>query len=138
MTDFPNPVFSPRRAALLAHVPAGATVVGGASDFSEQLADAVTAAAPGTPEGSPEREFAERWGRGEDLSSFDDELRAYYDALVRRLRTQDGFDDYVRLAEARRARVRTMPISESPLLFATTDVPPGTREMRTDGTVAEV
>jgi hypothetical protein len=52
------------------------------------------------------------------------------------LRTQAGFDDYVRLAEARRDRVRTMPIFESPLLFA--HVPSRAREMRPDGTVVEV
>jgi hypothetical protein len=34
--------------------------------------------------------------------------------------------------------VHPMPIFESPLLFARTDVPPGTREMRADGTVLEV
>jgi hypothetical protein len=138
MTDFANPVFSPRRAALLAHVPATARVTGGGSDFSERMGEAIAAAAPGTPEGSPEREFAARWARGEDFTPFGDELRAYYAAVVARLTTQAGYDDYVRLAESRRARVRTMPIFESPLLFATTDVPPGTREMRTDGTVAEV
>jgi hypothetical protein len=138
MTDFPNPVISPRRAALLAHVPADATVLHGASDFSERMAEAITTAAPGTPAGSPEREFTERWERGEDLSSFDDELQAYYSAVSARLRRQQGFDDYVRLAESRREHVRAMPVFESPLLFATTDVPRRTRAMRTDGSVAEV
>jgi hypothetical protein len=136
MTDFPNPVFSERRAALLAHVPPTATVAHG--DFSRQLADRITAAAPATPEGSPEREFAARWARGDDLSSFDDELDAYYAAVGARLRTQDGFDACVRLAESRRASVRGMPISETPLLFVTTDVPRARREMRADATVPEV
>ena len=138
MTDFPNPVFSARRAALLAHVPPTATVVDGAGDFSERMAEGITAAAPATPEGSPEREFAARWARGEDLSSFDDELRAYYAAVGAPLRTQAGFDAYVRLAESRRASVRGMPIAETPLLFVTTDVPRAPREMRADATVAEV
>ena len=44
----------------------------------------------------------------------------------------------VRLAEARRDRVRLMPIFESPLLFARTNVPSRAREMRPDGTVVEV
>jgi hypothetical protein len=137
MTDFPNPIFSPRRAALLAHVPAQAVVVGGASDFSERMGDAIAAAAAGTPQGSPEREFAARWARGDDLSSFDGELRAYYDAVTEQLGTQAGFDDYVRLAEARRDRVRAMPIFESPLLFAHSDIPQGPRAMAADGTVRE-
>jgi hypothetical protein len=138
MTDFPNPVFSPRRAALMAHVPATARVTGGTSEFSDRMGEAITAAAPQTPGGSPEREFAERWARGEDLASFGAELQAYYAAVTGRLTTQAGYDDYVRLAESRRARVHPMPIFESPLLFARTDVPPGTREMRADGTVLEV
>jgi hypothetical protein len=138
MTDFPNPVFSPRRAALLAHVPATATVTGGASGFSDETGNAIAAAAPGTPEGSPEREFADRWARGDDFPSFGRELQAYYAAVTARLRTQAGYDDYVRLAESRRERVRQMPIFESPLLFARTNVPPRAREMRADGTVVEV
>lgn len=138
MTDFPNPVFSRRRASLLAHVPARATVIDGSSSFSEEMGDAIAAAAPTTSGGSPEREFAARWNRGDDVDSFGDELRAYYDAIGARLRTQAGFDDYVRLAEARRDRVRAMPIFESPLLFARTNVPSRAREMRPDGTVVEV
>ena len=55
-----------------------------------------------------------RWSRGEDVDSFGAELQAYYAAVTARLRTQAGFDDYVRLAEARRDRVRLMPIFESP------------------------
>jgi hypothetical protein len=138
MTDFPNPIFSQRRASLLAHVPAKAVVNGSASAFSQQMGDAIAAAAPGTRDGSPEREFAERWARGDDITSFGDELQAYYAAVTARLRTQEGYDSYVRLAESRRARVRPMPIFESPLLFARTDIPPGDRQMRADGTVVEV
>jgi hypothetical protein len=138
MTDFPNPVFSLRRAALLAHVPAQATVTNGASTFSDEMGDAIAAAAPATPQGSPEREFAARWDVGADVDAFGADLQAYYAAVTARLRTQAGFDDYVRLAEARRDRVRLMPIFESPLLFARTDVPKRAREMRADGTVVEV
>ena len=138
MTDFPNPVFSLRRAALLAHVPARARVTDSASTFSDEMGDAIAAAAPATSEGSPEREFAVRWSRGADVDSFGAELQAYYAAVTARLRTQAGFDDYARLAEARRDRVRLMPISESPLLFARTNVPSRAREMRADGTVVEV
>ena len=138
MTDFANPIFSERRAALLAHVPARATVTGGTSSFSGEMGDAITAAAPGTPDGSPEREFAQRWARGEDLASFERELQAYYAAVTDRLQTQGGFDDYQRLAESRRARVRRMRIFESPLLFAETDISRRNRRMRTDGTVEEV
>src|SRR4051794_39241356 len=68
MTDFPNPVFSERRAALLAHVPPRAVVTAGASTFSEEFAEAITKAAVDTAENSPEREFAARWALGEDFA----------------------------------------------------------------------
>ncbi|SNS20998.1 hypothetical protein SAMN06893096_102516 [Geodermatophilus pulveris] len=135
MVDFPNPVFSPRRAALLAHVPPRARISDGSSDLPDAMADAILAAAPDTPAGSPEREFAELW---DDVASLGDRLRAYYAAVTGRLGSPTGFDDYVRLADSRRRRVRQMPVSESSLLFARTNVPPRERRMTADGTVVEV
>jgi hypothetical protein len=137
MTDFPNPVFSDRRAALLAHVPATATVSNRASAFSQEMADAVLAAAATSAPDSPEREFADRWNVGEDFAGpFNQLLNAYYGALTERLETQDGFDDYFRLAESRRNRVRAMPIFENQLLFARTNIAPTEqRAMKQDGSV---
>jgi hypothetical protein len=112
---------------------------GGASTFSQEMADAIVAAAEASPEGSPEREFAERWGAGEDFEAeFDRLLGAYYDAVERRLETQEGFDAYFELAESRRRRgIAEMPIfGENALLFAHTNVAPGARSMRADGSVA--
>lgn len=140
MVDFPNPIFSRRRESLLGHVPASATLEGGASDFSEQMAEAILAAASGTPEGSPEREFAERWNVGEDFADpFDALLGAYFAAVGERLATQEGFDDYVRVAESRRRRAkREMPIIEFPLLFPSTNIADAERAIRADGTVVEI
>jgi hypothetical protein len=135
MVDFANPVFSERRAALLAHVPATATI---SDAFSAQLADAIVAAAAATPEGSPQREFAGLWAAGDGWrAAFDALLGAYYAAVAAALTRQEGFDAYVRLAESRRDRVRRLPIFESPLLFARTNIPRGRRFMRADGTVAD-
>jgi len=136
MTDFPNPVFSTRRASLLAHVPGVATVTQGQSGFSQEMADAILGAAPGTPDGSPEREFAERWEAGEEWRvQFGLLLADYYRAVGEGLRNQERFDDYFVLAESRRERVRGMPISENPLLFARSDAPLTTRAMAADGSV---
>src|SRR4051794_29803485 len=55
MVDFPTPVFSDRRAALLSHVPTSARIVGGQSDYAQQTADAIIAAADQTDTNSPER-----------------------------------------------------------------------------------
>ncbi len=145
MTDFPNPVFSALRASLLRHVPASATLTGGTSDFSQRMADTIVAAAEGTEPGSAEREFAERWQTGDGWrEAFGASLTAYYAAVTKRLGGQEGLDDVIRLAESRRDHVRgggphpRMPISESPLLFARTNVPSGERVMRPNATIAEV
>lgn len=138
MTDFPNPIFSARRAALMEYVPAAAPLGAGPSTFSEEMGEAIVAAAPSTPGGSPEREFAERWAVGEDFKApFDALLTAYYSAVTERLNAQDGYDAYFRLAESRRERVEaTMPIAESPLLFARAREPAGPLTMLPDASVA--
>ncbi len=137
MTDFPNPIFSPRRAALLKHVPSTARITDGQSGFSQAVAEAILAASERSEPGSPEREFGERWAVGEAWKDeFNRLLSDYYDAVTQRLQSQEGFNAYCRLAQSRRDRVREMPIFESPLLFAQTNIPPGERAMRADGTVA--
>jgi hypothetical protein len=137
MVDFPNPIFSERRASLLEHVPKSATVKNGKSTFSKRMADAILEAAKGSAEDSPEREFAKRWKAGTRFApSFNRELRRYFNAVKRRLKTQPGFDDYWRLADRRRAEARENPVfAEFALLFPKSDVPRPARRMRADGTV---
>jgi len=139
MTDFPNPIFSERREALLAHVPGTAKISGGASTFSEELAAAILAAADASRQGSPEREFAELWSHGDDfVIPYSTLLKHYYEAVTAQLETQEGFDAYYRLAESRRARAMKVPIfGEFALLFARSNVRPVKRAMRRDGTVEE-
>jgi hypothetical protein len=138
MTDFPNPVFSTRRAALVRHVPATANIQDGQSRFSVDMAEAILAAAEGSAAHSPEREFAERWAAGEAWwEEFGQLLSDYYRAVGRQLTIQEGFDAYYRLAESRRDQVRSLPILESPLLFARTNIPSARRVMRRDGTVTD-
>lgn len=137
MTDFANPVFSARRRSLLRHVPASATITGGQSEFSEEMAGAIVAAAADSPPGSPEREFEERWATGDAWrDAFDTLLSDYFDAVRARLADQDGFDAVFRLAESRRNRVRAMPIFESPLLFARTNIAPESLAMAPDASAA--
>lgn len=138
MTDFPNPVFSARRARLLAHVPEHATVSGGQSDFSETMGDAIAQAAQATDADSPEREFAALWAAGDGWRDAANALLTEYHAGVQQqLTVQEGFDAYCRLAQSRREGVRAMPIFEFPLLFPVTNIPPAARSMRRDGTVSE-
>jgi hypothetical protein len=139
MTDFPNPIFSERREALIARVPTMATISNGSSIFSQEVANAILATAEQSPEGSPEREFADLWEIGEDfVDAFNALLEGYYQAVTARLATQKGFDAYYRLAESRREKAKRMPIfGEFSLLFARTNIPGTNRTMRRDGTVAE-
>lgn len=136
MTDFANPVFSARRAKLVEHTPATASLRDGKSSFSQDMADAILAAAEAAGESSPEAEFRSHWQAGNRWrEQFNQMLAAYYEAVTGRLTTQEGFDDYCRLAESRRNRVRQLPIFESPLLFPATNILGGERSMNPDGTI---
>lgn len=136
MVDFPNPVFSPKRARLLSHIP---SQLGVGSDNSETIAQAIIGAAGENDGGSPEGEFAQRWSLGEDRweTSFVRELEAYYEAVETLAASQQGFNDWVRLAESRRSIFRDLPLFEFPLLFAETNLPNERLEMAADGTVVE-
>ena len=113
-------------------------MVDGASTFSHEIADAIEAAAEGTPDGSPERQFAQLWSVVASFATaFNAELDSYYRAVRAQLETQEGFNAYVRLAESRRNRVRAMPIFETPLLFASTNIPDRNRRMAAGGIVVE-
>jgi hypothetical protein len=137
MVDFPNPIFSQKRQQLLGHVPN--TPFGQDDDFSQTVVDAILDSTAATEPGTPEHEFAQRWGAGEDFEApFNALLQDYYTAFAEQLRTQEGFDSYMRLAESRRDVVRDMPIAESDLLFSRTNIPSRERTMRADGTVEEV
>ena len=138
MVDFQNPVFSARRAALLKHAPTSATISNGQSTYSEDFAQAIIAAAGTTPTGSPEKEFVGRWTKAASLPGpLGKELEKYYQAINQRLKGQSGFDNFVRLAESHRNRVRKTPLFEFPLLFPVTNIPKGqVRTMRADATVA--
>lgn len=141
MVDFPNPIFSARRESLLTHVPPEATIAAGASGFSEEMANTILARVEDPEDGSPESGFAERWNVGEDfVEPFNQLLASYFAAAQERLATQDGFDDFVRLAESRRKRAqKEMPIvREFRLLFPTTNIEEAEREMRPDATVVEI
>ncbi len=136
MVDFPNPVFSARRAKLLAHVPDSPSSDGPA--FSQAAADAIVGSQEAAEADTPEAEFAELWNVGDQfVDTFNSQLNGYYSAVQTRLTAQSGMDDYMRLAESRRNKVRAMPITESPLLFATTDIPDADRRMLVDGSVEE-
>jgi hypothetical protein len=137
MVDFPNPIFSQKRQRLLEYVPD--TAFGETDDFSQTVVDTIRGSTAATQPGTPEHEFAQLWDAGENFEApFIALLQNYYAAFTERLRTQEGFDSYMRLAESRRDHVKDMPIAESDLLFSRTNIPSRERIMLADGTVEEV
>jgi hypothetical protein len=135
MVDFANPTFSKRRAALLERAPAAHD---GASNLSEVIGAAIVDAADEAGEASPEAEFSALWQLGDGWrAEAESRLQALYAAISERLKTAEGFDDYFRLAESRRGRVRELALSERrPLLFATSNISlDQPLVMNTDGSV---
>lgn len=141
MVDFPNPVFSERRAALLPYMPARATLSGPAGGLSEQIAEAVSRGRAVNGAGSPEAEFISNWEIDESQwrNVFALRLQSYMAAVSTRVRSDSGFDDYVRLAESRRREFREMRLNEFTLSLPVTNIPSDAPrlKMSADGTIRE-
>lgn len=141
MVDFPNPVFSPRRAQLMQYVPPTARLENGRGDLPAAMSESIAAAALGLPADSPEHEFLANWRLGDDRwqADFSARIERYFAALSARLATPDGFDDYVRLADSRRREYAKRPLQEFRLTIPTTNIPEAAPllELAADGTVRE-
>ncbi|MFJ6674768.1 hypothetical protein ACIQMJ_27025 [Actinosynnema sp. NPDC091369] len=133
MVDFPNPVFSRRRARLMAHCPTTPTAVGDGLD--DRLAAAIAAAAD--DDASPEAEFAANWAVSDWPDRFAARIDDYVRAVTARLGTPEGTDDYVRLAESRRREFRWSKLAEFTLTVPRTSIPDDAPllEMAPDGSV---
>ena len=137
MIDFPNPVFSVRREALLKYVPASASL-GPSSDFAPRFVAAVEAAsaAPGTPE----REFLSNWALSDNTwrAAFEQRLAAFFAAIQPRLVDPVAFEPLFELAESRRREFRKRPLHEFKLTTPVSDIPADAPflELREDGSVA--
>lgn len=138
MVDFPNPVFSPARSLLMRYVPTTPTKT---VDLCDKVAQAILAAARTLPADSAEGRFAGLWQVPDDAwqTVFGQRVDAYLRKVTEHIRTESGFDDYVRLAESRRRQFRLMKLNEFELTLPVTDIPPGAPPlaMREDATVAE-
>jgi len=124
MVDFPNPVFSKRREQLLDHVQTEPLLAQAWPEFSETLGEKIAAAAAGESATEAEVEFAKLWEAGEDgwHDAAAKLLAAYYEKLGEQLKSPEGVEGVFMLAEARRRRVRRMPIAETALLFAQSNI----------------
>ena len=118
MVDFPNPIFSRRRASLATFSP---QTFDRSAPLDEAVAQAIVDAAGASAAGSAEREFAELWQLEDGWrAEVERRLKSYCDALAALLTTGDGVREVFKLAEARRAQAFGLDLSEGrPLLFAT-------------------
>ena len=124
MVDFCNPVFSPRRAALIRYVPATVQIAG-ADDFDTALAQAVEAGAVASRPDSPEQEFLANWRLSDETwrPVFESRIKAFLDAISLKVRALDDFSEIFRLAESRRREFRRRPLAEFRLTTPVTNIP---------------
>lgn len=123
MVDFTNPVFSPRRASLLSHVPPEIRVVGGISDLAERIVASIQAA--GAPAGSAEEEFLANWNLDDNAwpSVLARRIEGYMGHVLQALQSFTTFDPLFQLAESRRREFRRRPLFEFNLTLPITNIP---------------
>lgn len=111
MVDFPNPVGSKAREALMRHVPAD--VAAGGPGLETLMMEALKAAAANDLS-SPEAEFLLHWGTDDTTwrEAAAGRIGAFMAAVAGRLADDAGLDDLMRLAESRRREFRRRPLSE--------------------------
>jgi hypothetical protein len=135
MLDFPNPVFSATRAALMRYAPDELMLDGGA-DLDARFVTAVRAGASAAGADSPETRFLVLWD-APDPAAFAARVERYWAAVQERLATEEGFDACFRLAESRRRQFRRRPLAEFGLTLpvATAVVTPPFLEMTEEATI---
>ncbi|RWE07707.1 MAG: hypothetical protein EOS23_26735 [Mesorhizobium sp.] len=119
MVDFCNPIFSPRREALLRFIPNEIALNGG-KDMDDQFIRSVTGSPGATHQGSPEAELLTFWNL--ETSNWEvlmaERLERYWANVGAALSTVEGFDGIFRLAESRRRVFRKRPLAEFGLTLA--------------------
>jgi hypothetical protein len=138
MVDFPNPVYSQKRARLLKYVPSE-TIRTGSGNLSTRIAQAILDAAANLPDDSPEKQFVQNWQITPDQlrSQSEMKIRQYLATVQTRLATLAAVEDYTRLAESRRRQFAPSALGvEAKLLFPKVNLAEGPLFMHPDGTVS--
>ena len=136
MTDFTNPVFSPRRARLLRYVPPQITAQEHAGRALEaSFGEALDHAARDDEDGagaahSAEREFLELWNASDLEALAIERIAAYFHALQSGATDLAIVDGWFRLAEHRRRRFRERKLSEFALTTPRTNIPANAPALR--------
>jgi hypothetical protein len=140
MIDPWNPLYSWKRGVLLQYVPDEATynTTTKSYDMDKVFTDAVKASPRIKDTTSPEYEFVQNLSR--PTSFFSDMLSSYISKTQKRLKTQDGVSDYLKLAESRRRIYRPLPLDEFAftLPWALSWKYTKPLEMTSEGTIQEI
>ncbi len=127
MVDFVNPVSSSSRAHLLKYVPSQIAIRDGVFDLESEFVANVESAVSendGLNPTSPEQQFLSHWNLGDAWKqAFESRIESYFHGIAQHLDTQQGYDDYVRLAESRRREFRRRPLAEFDLTLPVTNIP---------------
>jgi hypothetical protein len=124
MVDFPNAVFSPRRAALLKYVPESATLQD-PTDFERAFVDNVQRAVAAGTAGEPEHAFLANLALASNAweKDFAHRIEAFFQALAPQFTDADLFATIFALAESRRREFRKRPLAEFRLTIPATNIP---------------
>jgi hypothetical protein len=124
MVDFPNAVFSPRRAALLQYIPESSALQDPA-DFEHAFVDSVRQAVTAGTAGEPEHAFLENLALApnEWEKDFARRIEAFFQALTPQFTDTDLFANIFALAESRRREFRKRPLAEFRLTIPVTNIP---------------
>jgi hypothetical protein len=135
MTDFCNPVFSMRRAALLRYVPAVANGPKPAETLVRQFIASLEAAITNNQHGasdpdSPEQEFLANWRTDQWPAAFSQRISDYCQALRAGADSPAVVDGWFQLLEYRRRCFRRRPLAEFALTTPRTSIPADTPPLR--------
>lgn len=124
MVDFCNPIFSTRRASLLQYAPKEIIVGKEGADLNEKFLKNILSSPNFNKAGSAEQEFMDYWKLDDAkwLEVFSKTISDYLKQIQTKVKTQEGYDDFVRLAESRRMLFKQTRLYEFPLTFPVTNV----------------
>ncbi|WP_139812609.1 hypothetical protein [Ensifer aridi] len=124
MVDYPNPVGSPLRAALMRFVPDLVDLTQYVTYPIEMvMLSAMREAAPSEGPGSAARLLLTDLELDDWRSIFSQRLTEYLRRVHARIDTPAGVDDYFRLLDARRRAFRNRPIAEFDLTLPSSNIP---------------
>lgn len=156
LVDFPNPVFSAQRSALMkyaAQITTAQVLVSGSANAQgvpAQFLALVTAAAKGQPpcdpaglaRCTPEQQFLYFAGQGDWQQRALGQINPYFAAIDQRIGTDGGAGDYLTMSVSRQKQFRTVPgvgnFDEFSLLLPSNDlVFSKCKRMNVDGTIGD-